>query len=57
MSKKDSVDVNTVESQVVELLERYRNLKDDNATLKQELKKTTDDLDAAKLEIAELKAN
>ena len=57
MSKKDSVDVNTVESQVVELLERYRNLKDENATLKQELKKTTDDLDAAKLEIAELKAN
>ena len=57
MSKKDSVDVNTVESQVVELLERYRNLKDENATLKRDLKKTTEDLDAAKVEITELKAN
>ncbi|MBR4154982.1 MAG: hypothetical protein IKY67_08495 [Paludibacteraceae bacterium] len=57
MSKKDSVDVNTVESQVVELLERYRKLKDENAALKQNLEKTTDDLNASKLEVAELKAN
>ena len=42
MSKKDSVDVNTIESQVVELLERYRNLKGENATLKQALQKTTE---------------
>ena len=45
MSKKDSVDVNIVESQVVQLLERYKKLKDENAELKRELKKTTEDLD------------
>lgn len=56
MSKKDSVDVNTVEAQVVQLLDRYKNLKEENAELKSNLEKTTEDLDAAKLEIAELKA-
>lgn len=56
MSKKDSVDVNIVEAQVVQLLDRYKNLKDENAELKRDLEKTTADLDAAKLEIAELKA-
>ena len=56
MSKKDSVDVNTVESQVVQLLDRYKNLKEENAELKSNLEKTTEDLDSAKLEIAELKA-
>ena len=57
MSKKDSVDVNTIESQVVQLLERYKKLKDENAELKRELKKTTEDLDAAKVEITNLKSN
>ena len=56
MSKKDSVDVNTVESQVVQLLERYKKLKEENAELKRELEKTTADLDSAKVEIAGLKA-
>ena len=56
MSKKDSVDVNTVEAQVVQLLDRYKNLKEENAELKSNLEKTTEDLDAANLEIAELKA-
>ena len=57
MSKKDPVDVNIVESQVVQLLARYNKLKEENAELKRDLKKTTDDLDAAKVEITELKAN
>ncbi len=57
MSKKDSVDVNTVESQVVQLLERYKKLKEENIELKRDLKKTTEDLDAAKVEITELKTN
>ena len=57
MSKKDPVDVNIVESQVVRLLERYNKLKEENAELKRDLKKTTDDLDAAKVEITKLKAN
>ena len=57
MSKKDPVDVNIVESQVVQLLERYNKLKEENAVLKRDLEKTTDDLDAAKVEITELKAN
>ena len=56
MNKKDSVDVNTVESQVVQLLERYKKIKEENAELKRELKKTTDDLDSAKVEIVGLKA-
>ena len=43
MSKKDSVDVNTVESQVVQLLERYKKLKEENIELKRDLKKTTED--------------
>ena len=57
MSKKDPVDVNIVESQVVQLLERYNKLKEENAVLKRDLEKTTDDLDAAKVEKTELKAN
>ena len=57
MSKKDPVDVNIVESQVVQLLERYNKLKEENAVLKRDLEKTTDDLDAAKVEKNELKAN
>ena len=57
MSKKDPVDVNIVESQIVQLLGRYNKLKEENAELKRDLEKTTDDLDAAKVEITKLKAN
>ena len=57
MSKKESVNVNVVESQVVQLLARYNKLKEENAELRRDLKKTTEDLDAAKVEITGLKAN
>ena len=57
MSKKDSVDVNTVESQVVQLLERYKKLKEENIELKRDLKKTLKELADAKLEIAKLQTN
>ena len=36
--------------------DRYKTIKEENAELKSNLEKTTEDLDAAKLEIAELKA-
>ena len=57
MSKKDSVDVNVLRSQVVELLERSKSLKEENAKLKQQLEQTTEDLDASKVEITKLKTN
>ena len=54
MSKKESVDVNVVGNQVVELLDRYQKLKLENQNLKAELTQTLADLDELKLKMAEL---
>ena len=57
MSKKDPVSVNIVESQVIELLERYKKLKEENVQLKQDLETALTNLDDAKLEIIKLQTN
>ena len=57
MSKKDPVSVNIVESQVIELLERYKKLKEENVQLKQDLETAPTNLDDAKLEIIKLQTN
>ncbi len=57
MSEKNPVEANTLESQVVELLERYKKLKLENSDLKQELEQKKTDLANARLEIAELQTN
>lgn len=57
MSKKDPVSVNIVESQVIELLERYKKLKEENVQLKQDLEIALTNLDDAKLEIIKLQTN
>lgn len=57
MSKKDPVSVNIVESQVIELLERYKKLKEENVQLKRDLEIALTNLDDAKLEIIKLQTN
>ena len=57
MSKKDPVSVNIVESQVIELLERYKKLKEENVQLKRDLETAQTNLDDAKLEIIKLQTN
>lgn len=57
MSKKDPVSVNIVESQVIELLERYKKLKEENVQLKQDLETALTNLDDAKSEIIKLQTN
>lgn len=57
MSKKDPVSVNIIESQVIELLERYKKLKEENVQLKQDLETALTNLDDAKLEIIKLQTN
>lgn len=57
MSKKDPVSVNIVESQVIELLERYKKLKEENVQLKRDLETALTNLDDAKLEIIKLQTN
>lgn len=57
MSKKDPVSVNIVESQVIELLERYKKLKEENVQLKRDLETALTNLDDAKSEIIKLQTN
>lgn len=57
MSKEDPVSVNIVESQVIELLERYKKLKEENVQLKRDLETALTNLDDAKLEIIKLQTN
>ena len=57
MSKKDPVSVNIVESQVIELLERYKKLKEENVQLKQDLETALTNLSDAKSEIIKLQTN
>ena len=57
MSKKNPVDVNVVENQVVELLDRYKKLKEENSNLKQKLEQKQADLNNALLQIAKLQTD
>lgn len=57
MSKEDPVSVNIVESQVIELLERYKKIKEENVQLKRDLETALTNLDDAKLEIIKLQTN
>lgn len=57
MSKEDPISVNIVESQVIELLERYKKLKEENVQLKRDLETALTNLDDAKLEIIKLQTN
>ena len=57
MSKEDPVSVNIVESHVIELLERYKKLKEENVQLKRDLETALTNLDDAKLEIIKLQTN
>lgn len=57
MSDKKTVDANGLESQIIDLINKLKELKDENRKLKQDLAQQKKDLAEANLKIAELNTN